>query len=297
MSSPLERLLAEFVDREGEIKRFRGMLDGGSPRVFCIRGGGGVGKSSLQAKMVHEVAQRNLRKAEIVWTDSRNHDYLNIMRKVRDDVDVEPFKPLTDLINYFTVAHYELRVELHGTAEVSVLSHAQITDTTIHGDVAGIVIKDLMLANPRDDMAVPESERMIRLTDTFLKCLTAAAGDETLVLFFDAVEKMTEETERWLWDELLGAIRDGRLPSVCAVLCGREMPDLDRTWRDIAEIADLQGLTREYIATYLERRGLDPEKSETLADALEIASEGSMLKLATIVDTLIQRTQADKNAG
>ena len=111
-----------------------------------------------------------------------------------------------------------------------------------------------------------------------------------------SVEKMTEETAGWLWGELLGAIR-GRLPSVCAVLCGHEMPDLDRSWQDVAEVADLHGLTSDYIGTYLERRGLDPVKAQTLADALEIASEGNMLKLATIVDTLIQRTQAQKNAG
>ena len=297
MVDTLLRLREEFVDREVEIQRFRSMLDGDGTRLFCIRGAGGVGKSSLQAMMIHQVAQRKLSKAEIVWTDTRNYDYLGIMRKVRDDIDVEAFKPLTDLINYFTVPQYELRVELQGAQRISVLTGAKTKNTTFQGDVAGIAIKDMMLANPRDDMAVPDKEHIIRLTDSFLRCLKVAAKGELIVLFFDAVEKMSEETEAWLWGELLHTIREGRLPRVRAVLCGRAMRDLDRTWRDVAKVTDLQGLTSDNIRIYLERRGLHSKKAETLGDVLEIASEGNMLKLATIVDTLIQRKVGLANGG
>ena len=50
------------------------------PRIIAISGETGLGKSSLLARMIHEVAQRNLTKAEVTWTDTRKHDYLATMR-------------------------------------------------------------------------------------------------------------------------------------------------------------------------------------------------------------------------
>ena len=83
MITELERRLAEFVDREAEMDLFCRMLDTGERPVIVVEGEGGVGKSSLLARMVHECALRTLRKSEIVWTDTRRHDYLAVMRKVR----------------------------------------------------------------------------------------------------------------------------------------------------------------------------------------------------------------------
>jgi len=40
----------------------------------------------------------------------------------------------------------------------------------------------------RADMAVPEVERMARLTDRFIEDLPAVLGRERIVLFLDAVE-------------------------------------------------------------------------------------------------------------
>jgi hypothetical protein len=51
---------------------------------------GGVGKSSLQAKMIHEVANRGLLKSEVIWSETRNHDLMAITRKIRDDLGPKP---------------------------------------------------------------------------------------------------------------------------------------------------------------------------------------------------------------
>ncbi|HEY1384097.1 MAG TPA: hypothetical protein VGF43_10800, partial [Dongiaceae bacterium] len=136
----VEQLLAEFVDREDEMARFGTMLDDATRGLMVVWGEGGVGKSSLQAKMKHELARRQVRKAEIVWTDTYAHDYLAIMRKLRDDLGVEHFKAFTDLVNYFTVPQYNLTINLEGAAKVSVLEGAKIEGSTV-GDIAGVVIK------------------------------------------------------------------------------------------------------------------------------------------------------------
>jgi hypothetical protein len=290
----VEQLLAEFVDREDEMARFVGMLDDATRGLMVVWGEGGVGKSSLQAKMKHELARRQVRKAEIVWTDTYAHDYLAIMRKLRDDLGVEHFKAFTDLVNYFTVPQYNLTINLEGAAKVSVLEGAKIEGSTV-GDIAGVVIKDLMLVAPRADKEIPEAERLTRLTAVFVPCLAAATAQAPCVVFLDAVEKMTADTERWIWGELLGRSRDGQLPNIKFVLCGRKEPQLDRTWNRACEVKQLRPLERQHIVIYLEKRGVTAEGREQMADVLLIASKGNLLNLATLVDAYLNLQQTRKN--
>lgn len=285
-STYVEQLLAEFVNREDEMANFVRLLEDGTRRLMVIWGEGGVGKSSLQAKMKHELAQRQMRKAEIVWTDTYGHDYLAIMRKLRDDLGVDHFKAFTDLVNYFTVPEYKLTINVEGAAKISVLEGAKIEGSTI-GDVAAVVIKDLMLVAPRADKEIPEAERLTRLTAAFVPCLAAATAGQPCVVFFDAVEKMTADTERWVWGEMLNRSRDGQLPNIKFVLCGRKDPQLDRTWRPACEVRQLRPLERQHIVIYLEKRGVT-ESREQLADMLLVASKGNLLNLATLVDGYLQ---------
>ena len=48
------------------------------------------------------------------------------------------------------------------------------------------------------------------------------------MIFFDATEKMTSETEKWVWSELLPAACEGRMGDAKFVLCGRREPQIDR---------------------------------------------------------------------
>ena len=283
MRQTFAHLLSEFVNREDEMARFNNLLDDDVLSILIVWGEGGFGKSTLQARMMHEVAQRNLDKSEIVWTDSRNHDYLAIMRKIRDDVGTSHFEPFTYLVNYFTVPQYELKVKLDGATTIQVAQGATTTNSEI-GDIAGIVIKDVMLTQPRDDMQISESERRARLTDCFIKCLEQATLQERLIVFLDAVEKMSEETEAWIWQELLAAARDGHLGRTKFILCGRKPPRLDRSWNMSAKVSELHALEREHIVAYLEKRGVEEEGREMLADMLIVSTRGNLLELATNVD-------------
>lgn len=284
MITELERRLAEFVDREEEMDRFCEMLDTGEKPIMVVWGDGGVGKSSLMARMIHEVAQRKMRKAEVTWTETRNYDYLAIMRKMRDDIGVNYFESFTDLVNFFTVPQYELKIQVDHAASIAVAKGAQIETSTV-GDIAGIVIKDSMLVVPRSDMAVPETERMARLTDRFLEDLTVALeSGPPLTVFFDAIEKMTEDTQKWVWGELLQSLRDGRLGSIRFVLCGREEPLLDRDMQRLVEEAELQPLAHQDIVEYLVKRGVDEQSHDDLASMLLVATDGNPLHIATLVD-------------
>ncbi len=284
MRTHVERLLAEFVNREGEMARFRKMLDDAGAYVFAVWGPGGVGKSSILAKMTHEVATRGIEKSEVIWTETRNHDFLAIMRKMRDDLGPQHFSRLTDLVNFFTVPQYELKVTLEGTANISVAEGATIAESAQVGDIAGIVVKDVMLTEPRVDMQVSASERRARLTDAFVHGMAGALAARDAVVFFDAAEKMTEETEDWVWEELLPAACEGRLGQVKFVISGRKEPEVDRQWRGAIEVAELKPLTLEHVLAYLERRGVEESSREVLADTLLLVTKGNMLDLATHVD-------------
>ncbi len=289
MPANIKSLLAEFVNRDAEMDKFRMLLDEDSMSILVVWGGGGVGKTSLMAKMVHETALRKLRKSEIIWTDNRSHDYLAIMRKIRDDTGIDNFKPFTDLINYFTVPKYELNIKLEGVGQISVGEGSHIEGSQVR-DIAGIIVKDLMLSEPRDDMRIPEAERMTRLTDIFIQCLEVEVTKEPLIVFMDSVEKMGEETERWVWGELLGAVKEGILHNTKFVLCGRKEPELDRSWNYLTEVRQLKPLEREHVIAYLNKRGVQ-DGVEQIADMLIITAKGNMLDLATYVDAYLKMVE------
>jgi hypothetical protein len=287
MNALLHRRLAEFVDREDEMRRFVGMLDSGDKRIMIVCGDSGLGKTSLVARMMHECGRRALRKAEVVWTDTRPHDYLGLMRKIRDDLDPRAFCGFSDLVNFFTSNNYELVIRVDGANGVRVAERARITNAIV-GDVSGVVIKDFMINVPRSDMAVPESERMARLTDRFIGDLKGYLARERVVLFLDAVEKMSADTRTWLWAELLTPVRDSALENLTVVLCGQGRPALDRDWEICVELAEVQPLKRIDIVEYLARRDVAEEHRGELATMLFAVTGGRVADVAKAVDAFLK---------
>ncbi len=296
MTIEWERRVKEFVDRGTELSRFCEMLETGRKRIMVVWGDGGLGKTSLLARMSHECAQRTLRKIELVWSDTRLYDYLAIMRKIRDDVGVHYFEPFTDRINYFTVPQYKLKIIVEG--QITVAEGAEFDNSTV-GDIGGVIVKDSMFVVPRSDQAIPETERMRQLTDRFIPNLATATEKDLCVIFFDAVEKMTRETEQWVWSELVPAIAEGRLPHIRLVLCGRNKPQLNRYLQKSVEETELRPLgladIKEYLAKphiieHLSKRGIDfNERERTLiATTLLAATDGHPLEIALRVDTLLR---------
>src|ERR1700676_1677582 len=110
-----------------------------------------------------------------------------------------------------------------GILDLQMAHGAQISDSRL-GDAAGIGFRDNMINVPRSDIAVPLEVRREQLTQRFLGGLRELSSREVVVLFFDAVEKMSDITSQWLWEQLLPPVRDGALSNVRAVLCGQRRP-------------------------------------------------------------------------
>jgi hypothetical protein len=294
LNPALELRLSRFIDRETEMRDFCRMLD--EPRwprpVWFVSGGGGMGKSSLLLRMMHECSSRTLPTAEIIWTETRNHDYLGVMRKIRDDIGAPKFQEFTKLVNFFTDPQTPQRVEIVVEAKgaINVAQNATVAGNGQVGTIAGVVVRDLMLTVPRSDLGIPENERMARLTDQFIAELAAAAEVSRIVVFFDAVEKATDPTHRWIWGELFGALRDGRLLNVNFVVGGRSVPPIDEAFLPLVEQRALAPLSREHIIEYLIRREIDPGEGarQQVADFVLALSGGNPLKVANAVETVIR---------
>lgn len=290
VSRVVARRLAEFVDRAAEIDLYCEVLDRGDPPIMVVFADTGMGKTSLLLRMVHECAQRKLRKAEVWWTDTLVYDYMAVLRKLRDDLGVDHFGAFTDLINYYTDTNYQPRLDININLQgsVQVAGGAQFSGSSV-GDIAGIVVRDNMIVVQRPDIAVPLEVRREQLTRRFLDALRELSSRECVVLFFDAVEKMSDITNQWLWEQLLLPVRDGVLPNVRAVLCGQRRPPEERDWTDFLALAELKPLGLDDIDAYIAKRTagrmlMSDETRQALAKMLAVVTRGRPADVASSID-------------
>jgi hypothetical protein len=288
------RRLRRFVDRDAEMRDFCGMLNQtpSDQPVTVVWGDGGMGKSSLLDRMEEECSRRGMLQAKVVWSETRNHDYLAVMRKIRDDLGAEQFSSFNHLANFFTVPQYKAELVVSGS--VSVGTNMQVQAGASIGSVTGIRIEDANFSIPREDLGIPEAERMARLTDVFLQDLNAATAARNVMLFFDACEKASAITQAWLSDRLVGALLEGRLDHLCIVLAGRTRPDWDNDRWGITNEMHLVPLGREHVIEYVTKSQLKMSQAEIriVAETLLAATNGVPSSLANAVNTLAKQWQA-----
>ena len=306
--SYIERRLAQFVDRVSEMDRFCQMLDTREKPIMVVWGDAGLGKTSLFFRMIHECAVRKLRRAEVIWSDTRSHTYLDVMCKIRDDVGVDFFKGFTKLAESPQAAQFDVNLAVATTGEIVVGADMVVEHSRIE-NVAGVVIQKPTFVLPGIQMAERanlENSRMIRLHDRFIQDLAQAVSDEPLVVFFDGVEKMKDDCHKWVWGELLRAVVDGKLGKISFVLCGRKRPELEGDMELMVEEAELRPLGQKDIVEYLVKRANDENAPELVQDMGQVnffattllkATQGQPLKIANAVDGALQERKKGSSSG
>jgi hypothetical protein len=262
------------------MRSFRAMLDQTQPGqpVTVVWGDGGIGKSTLLDLMEEECDRRNLSRAKVLWNETRNHDFLGVMRKLRDDLGADRFSQFNSLVNFFTAPPTgQARLELVvGGAGINVGENLRNQGTI--GSITGaeVKIEDLNVAIPRADLGISDSERMARLTDVFLQDLWATAAANPPILFLDAFEKASEITRNWVRDELVGALFDGRLEKVRIVISGRARPPLPNDWWVAVNEMLLAPLDRDYVVEYIDKSqlALSAGSLDDVVDMLLASTEG-----------------------
>lgn len=289
-----ERLIGQFVDRSAEMALFRQVLDGDDLPAMVVTAATGMGKSALLMRMVHECALRHLIKAELEWSSVDVLDYMATLRRLRDALGVDHFGAFTDLINYYTDAGYEPKLEINIQLQggsIQVAQGAQFTGSTV-GDIVGVVLRDNNFNIQRSDISVPDEVRREQLTKRFLDGLAALSRDTMVVIFFNATEKMSEITYQWLWGQLLKPLVDGVLPNVRVVLLGQRPPPGRDDLGDLAELvatAELEPLGVDDIDSYIAKRAAgvtevgDATRRE-LAKMLLVVTQGRPADVASALD-------------
>ncbi len=287
----IDRRLSEFVDRDREMAEFRTMLASDEKSIMVVWGELGIGKTWLRMRMVHECAIQTIRKSEVDWMGSYSPDYRRTMGKIRDDVGAAYFNRYTDLVNFFYQHDYQPRfnVTLNVQGSITVGTGMAVQQGKV-GDVAAVVIKDCMLPDPRTDIAVEEQERRRRLTERFLEDLRGAAEGGPIVVFFDGVERMSGDTEAWMWEQLLNAPRSGVLKQVKFVLLGEKQPPSERDWEFCMSEAQLRPLGHGDIVKYVVKRlpGASEETAIALADLILERTGGRAADVAGMVQATLK---------
>jgi hypothetical protein len=271
------------------------MIETRQKPVMYVWGATGLGKTSLFYRLVKECEERELRKSILIWTDTRRHDYVDIMCKIKNDLGADTFKPFADEIN-----------SLAGAPE----SNLSSPDAGNHESAPEIQTSGLSMENvpsikasaivPMSDMAAIERSRMIRLTDLFIDDLGKVLVSAPLVVLFDGVEKMPADTSTWFREELLQAVSDGRLPNICFLLCAQNKPDFGGIMNQIIEEAELQPLQIEDVVEFLAKRS-EAENLGAAVNAVRRAIANIILKnthgkpndVATQVDAFITDCKRD----
>ena len=283
-------VLAAFVDRQAELGRFCEMLENDEKPIMIVWGDDGIGKSSFLARLIHECASRKLRKAEVFVSKSRFNSYLEILRKIRDDLGPELFPNFTRLVNVLFPDPLQprppIKIEISGAQ--SVLERARLENVTIHGDVAAVIIKDNMFNTLDPNLNIPLQDRMNLLTTQFLKDLAPVVQNEMLVVLVDDIQELTDETYKWLWAGIISALEEGRLKNIRFVLCGRTKPQLEGATALSVKEAPLQPLGLPDVENYLERIGHVEDGRLAAAQMLWAASGGVPLKVALAADSYFE---------
>jgi len=230
--------------------------------------------------------------AKIVWSETRSHDYLGVMRGIRNDLGGGQFSAFNDLVNFFTVPQYKLELVVSGTVSVG----TNLRNEGTIGAISGVVVQDANFTVPRADLAMSETERMNRLTDVFLQELSAAGAARDSIIFLDAFEKASNITQSWVINELVGALFEGRLGQLRIVLCGRVRPSLQEDWWLMVNEMPLSPFSRDHVIEYIDKSQLNiPQDAIAyVADTLLASTNGVPSSVANLVNIVAKRWQTSR---
>jgi hypothetical protein len=288
-----------FVNRVRQSDIFGRMLEGKTRRrIMVITAGAGLGKSWLLRLFAIEATARKLPLVQIDFADGQAYDALALVLRCRDSFGAEHFAAVDQAISDSTTARVALSTAGASSApvNVSIGNENTLTSSTISiSDVGNTIVRDnsfyIQADNPILRQAIED-----RINGAFLDDLSALSAQSRVVFLFDTYERNTLESERWspnaadrwIAGQVLGRIRDGRLPNAVAVLAGRRAPEFGVEWNESLGRVALDLLECDHITEYLrQRRGL-ANISDEQAQVLCQAVAGNPQVMGMIGDNLEQ---------
>src|SRR6266540_6040443 len=297
MSKTLRQL---FVNRVRHSDIFSRMLEGQTRRrIMVITASAGLGKSWLLRLFAVEATSRKLPLAQLDFADGQAYDALALVLRCRDALGAEHFAAVDQAISESTAARVTLSASGATTTapvNVSIGNENTLTSSTISvSDVGNTIVRDnafyIQADNPILRQAIED-----RINSAFFESLEALSAQSRVVFLFDTYERNTLESERWspsaadrwIADQVLARIRDGKLPNAIVVLAGRRAPEFGVEWNEALGTVALDLLECSHVTEYLrERRGLSSISDEQ-AQVLCQAVAGNPQVMGMIGDNLEQ---------
>ena len=289
-----------FVNRVRHSDIFSRMLEGQTRRrIMFITAGAGLGKSWLLRLFAIEATNRKLPLAQIDFADGQAYDALALVLRCRDAFGAEHFTALDQTIDDATTARVALTTSgaaASAPVNVSIGDENTLSGSTISvSDVGNTVIRDTSFYIQADNPILRQAIEN-RINGAFFESLGALSAQTRVVFLFDSYERNSLESERWspnaadrwVGGQVLGRIRDGRLPNAVAVLAGRRAPEFGVEWNEALGSVLLDLLECSHVTEYLrERRGL-AHISDEQAQVLCQAVAGNPQVMGLIGDNLEQ---------
>lgn len=226
-----------FVNRVRQSDIFRKVLDGQSRRqVMVITAGSGMGKSWLLRMFAAEAAGRAFPTVQIDFADGQAYDTLSLVLRCRDAFGPEHFAALMRALEDAATARVALAAQGGGQpAPVSVTigdGNALTSSPITIADIGSTVIRDNSFVIQTDSPLARQALED-RINSAFFACLAELCARTRVVFLFDTYERASLEAERWLssaadrWvmNQLLARLREGKLANVAVVLAGRRVPE------------------------------------------------------------------------
>jgi len=272
-------LLKQFVDRKSELSRFRELLNKNDRILFVVTGESAIGKSAFMARMIHECRESGWHRALVPCDLMTNVDYRAVMRKLKSEIGSNYFEKFDQEDKKLGEPIFQLTIE----GDVSVGERAKFTNSTA-GDLVGVQVNF-----PERGLNQWEKERRSTLTYRFIEGLKEVVADNRIVIFFDAVEKMTQDVEEWVMNELIVAAITGDLLNVKFVQCGQRRLKINEEIEFAIEETTLGPLGERDIVEYLEKRGISGEDVGGIASVLMNQTRGFAGEIAKRVDAYAER--------
>ncbi len=285
-----------FIGRVNEISFFTEQIlkpEDPTYNIISIYGNGGVGKSTLLARLLDEIhapAYRAYCTAALV--DERQATPANMMEKLADQLHMAGFKK--------ALARYRLAVRRQQSEEETIddavlrhapdLAGAAVEGIPFVGPILGQSVKIAAahmakeyraaqahddadrLDHPIADLTNTFINELNQLADTFVSLEGGIRRRRRVLLFFDTFEQLAEEAAPWLLDHVFPTEISSNIVFVVAgrVSLDRSLPNDPKRWMpyyDRHEIytISLNSFTEEETRSYLAQRGItDTTQVETI---------------------------------
>jgi tetratricopeptide (TPR) repeat protein len=274
-------VLQWFVDRVGELDRFRKMLDGRDlTQVLTVAGPTGIGKTWLCRRLQGASDERAVPAFYLDLGSGVAFQDLWMVHRTALALGAYRFEALNKALEEATEHHVVVKVESSpASPELTIYG-----DLVVHGDQAeGPIIKNNIFNLPEES---PETRGLVHrlANEAFFQDLTRLGRAEGVVLLLDSYERVAEmpEARTWLQDELLRRIGEGQLPGVHVIMAGETVPKFSSAWREIVAKLSLDPLPAAEVRKYLEHKR--PTISEASVTRIYEVTGGKPDQVALIAD-------------